>query len=89
MWALFKCIYASISHHGKLTGAPEPDPIFSKKRVEDTLTSGYLEMLGTLSKQKDGIESVQIVCCFTDYLTDCCTVKATGEIQGIHSSISP
>ena len=29
--------------------------------MEETLTSGYLEMLGTLSKQKDGIESVLIV----------------------------
>ena len=32
------------------------DPIFSKVRVADTLTYGYLEMLGVLSKQKEGIE---------------------------------
>jgi len=31
-------------------------PIFSKERVADTLTYGYLEMLGVLSKQKEGIE---------------------------------
>jgi len=35
---------------------PDSDPIFSKKRVAETLTYGYLEMLGTLSKFKDGIE---------------------------------
>ncbi|KAG6897652.1 hypothetical protein C0992_012631 [Termitomyces sp. T32_za158] len=35
---------------------PDSDPIFSKKRVADTLTYGYLEMLGTLSKYKEGIE---------------------------------
>jgi len=31
-------------------------PIFCKARVADTLTYGYLEMLGVLSKQKEGIE---------------------------------
>ena len=36
--------------------APDYDPIFSKKRVEETLTAGYLEMLGTLSKHKEGLE---------------------------------
>lgn len=41
-----------MKQHGQL----ESDPIFSKKRVSDTLTYGYLEMLGTLSKHKDGIE---------------------------------
>jgi len=39
------------SHQG-----PESDPVFSKKRIADTLTYGYLEMLGTLSKHKEGIE---------------------------------
>ncbi|KAF6757410.1 Rapamycin-insensitive companion of mTOR, N-term-domain-containing protein [Ephemerocybe angulata] len=36
-------------------GVAESEPIFSKKRVADTLTYGYLEMLGTLSKYKDGL----------------------------------
>jgi len=34
----------------------ESEPIFSKKKVSDTLTYGYLEMLGTLSKYKEGVE---------------------------------
>lgn len=37
---------------------PDIDPIFSKKRVEETLTFGYLEFLGVLSRHKDGIKYV-------------------------------
>lgn len=32
------------------------DSLFSKQRVEDTLSYGYLEMLGALSKTQRGIE---------------------------------
>ncbi|TDL23281.1 hypothetical protein BD410DRAFT_858667 [Rickenella mellea] len=46
-------------------GSPDSDPIFSKKRVEETLTAGYLDMLGTLSKQKDGIELMEKFKIFT------------------------
>ncbi|KAI8986238.1 Rapamycin-insensitive companion of mTOR, N-term-domain-containing protein [Trametes punicea] len=42
-----------------LTSAPVPDPIFSKKRMHDTLTCGYFEMLGTLSKRKEGTELLE------------------------------
>jgi rapamycin-insensitive companion of mTOR len=47
-----------LTHHCvlKFNGLPDSDPIFSKKRVSDTLTYGYLEMLGTLSKHKEGVE---------------------------------
>ena len=44
----------------KYNGAPITDPIFSQKRIAETLTYGYLEMLGTLSKHKDGIEYVSL-----------------------------
>ncbi|THH08497.1 hypothetical protein EW145_g2671 [Phellinidium pouzarii] len=47
--------------------APELDPIFSKRRVEETLTSGYLEMLGILSKQKDGLELLEKHRAFTAF----------------------
>jgi large subunit ribosomal protein L17e len=40
-------------------GVAESEPIFSKKRMLDTLTYGYLEMLGTLSKYKDGVELLE------------------------------
>ncbi|KAF8158105.1 Rapamycin-insensitive companion of mTOR, N-term-domain-containing protein [Crassisporium funariophilum] len=48
-------------------GVPGSDPIFSKKRVADTLTYGYLEMLGTLSKFKDGIELLENENIFTAF----------------------
>ena len=48
----------SLSSSLQFNGQTDSAPIFSKKRVEETLTSGYLEMLGTLSKQKDGLECV-------------------------------
>ena len=46
----------SRTHDEQFNGVPDSDPIFSKKRVAETLTYGYLEMLGTLSRFKDGIE---------------------------------
>jgi rapamycin-insensitive companion of mTOR len=42
----------------QFNGTPSSDPIFSKRRMEDTLTAGYFEMLGTLSKYPEGIEQV-------------------------------
>lgn len=38
----------------------DSDPIFSKKRVAETLTYGYLEMLGTISRHKEGVEYVSL-----------------------------
>lgn len=34
------------------------DPMFSAEKIATTLTYGYIEMLGTLSKHADGIEFV-------------------------------
>ncbi|KAJ2919190.1 hypothetical protein MD484_g1222, partial [Candolleomyces efflorescens] len=48
-------------------GVAESEPIFSKKRVADTLTYGYLEMLGTLSKYKEGIEILEKSYIFTAF----------------------
>ncbi|KAJ8080510.1 hypothetical protein PM082_017343 [Marasmius tenuissimus] len=48
-------------------GAPDSDPIFSKRRIGDTLTYGYLEMLGTLSKQKEGMEILEKYNIFTAF----------------------
>ncbi|KAF8272211.1 Rapamycin-insensitive companion of mTOR, N-term-domain-containing protein [Lactarius quietus] len=55
---LLKQLTRSFAQLDPFNGAPESDPIFSKKRVAETLTYGYLEMLGTLSKHKEGIEYV-------------------------------
>lgn len=48
----------------QFNGAPISDPIFSKKRMQETLTSGYFEMLGTMSKRKEGLEWVPSRTCF-------------------------
>ncbi|KIY71243.1 hypothetical protein CYLTODRAFT_140340 [Cylindrobasidium torrendii FP15055 ss-10] len=48
-------------------GVQDADPIFSKKRVQETMTSGYLEMLGTLSRQKEGIELLERYKIFTAF----------------------
>jgi len=44
----------------QFNGFPPSDPMLSKRRIADTLTYGYLEMLGTLSKHKEGIEWVSL-----------------------------
>lgn len=44
------------SHVVQFNGTQVSDPIFSEKRIANTLTYGYLEMLGTLSKQTEGLE---------------------------------
>ncbi|TFK61396.1 hypothetical protein BDN72DRAFT_805030 [Pluteus cervinus] len=52
-------IVKSFAQLDPFNGTPDSDPIFSKRRVADTLTYGYLEMLGTLSKFKEGIEILE------------------------------
>ena len=47
----------------QFNGIPPSDPMLSKRRIAETLTYGYLEMLGTLSKHKEGIESVSPPSC--------------------------
>ncbi|OCH89904.1 hypothetical protein OBBRIDRAFT_793801 [Obba rivulosa] len=49
------------------TNNPTPDPIFSKKRMQETLTYGYFEMLGTLSKRKEGLELMEKNKLFTSF----------------------
>ncbi|KAJ7107266.1 Rapamycin-insensitive companion of mTOR, N-term-domain-containing protein, partial [Mycena crocata] len=46
---------------------PDSDPVFSKRRVSDRLTYGYLVMLGTLSRTKEGIELLQKFKIFTAF----------------------
>jgi hypothetical protein len=45
----------------------ETEPIFSKERMENTLTCGYFALLGTFSKYKEGVrilEKFKIFSCF-------------------------
>ncbi|KAF7365155.1 hypothetical protein MVEN_00387000 [Mycena venus] len=46
---------------------PDVDPVFSKRRVSGHLTYGYLVMLGTLSKTKEGIDLLQKFKIFTAF----------------------
>ncbi|KLO15978.1 hypothetical protein SCHPADRAFT_823888 [Schizopora paradoxa] len=39
--------------------ASDAETVFSKKKIEETLTYGYLEMLGTLSKHREGVELLE------------------------------
>ncbi|KAF9452980.1 hypothetical protein P691DRAFT_720833 [Macrolepiota fuliginosa MF-IS2] len=48
-------------------GPPDSDPMFSKKRVAETLTYGYFELLGTLSKYEKGIELLEKFKVFTAF----------------------
>ncbi|KAI0061413.1 hypothetical protein BV25DRAFT_1900415 [Artomyces pyxidatus] len=64
---LLKQVTRSFAQLDPFNGTPESDPIFSKKRVSETLTYGYLEMLGTLSKHKEGIELMEKFKVFTAF----------------------
>ncbi|KAF8501078.1 Rapamycin-insensitive companion of mTOR, N-term-domain-containing protein, partial [Russula emetica] len=64
---LLKELTRSFAQLDPFNGAPESDPIFSKKRVSETLTYGYLEMLGTLSKHKEGIVLMEEAKLFTAF----------------------
>ena len=37
-------------------GTPHAHPILARDRVENTLTYGYFEMIGTLSKHREGVK---------------------------------
>ncbi|KAG6820706.1 hypothetical protein H0H93_012759 [Arthromyces matolae] len=60
-------IVKSFAQLDPFNGVPDSDPMFSKKRVADTLTYGYLEMLGTLSRSKEGIELLEKFKVFTAF----------------------
>lgn len=64
---LLKQLTRSFAQLDPFNGAPESDPIFSKKRVSETLTYGYLEILGTLSKHKEGIVLMEEAKLFTAF----------------------
>ncbi|KAH8104684.1 Rapamycin-insensitive companion of mTOR, N-term-domain-containing protein [Cristinia sonorae] len=48
-------------------GTPMNDSIFSKQRMQSTETSGYFEMLGTMSKRKEGQELLEKFKLFTAF----------------------
>ncbi|EPQ54453.1 hypothetical protein GLOTRDRAFT_116357 [Gloeophyllum trabeum ATCC 11539] len=64
-------------------GTLESDPIFSKARVQDTLTYGYLEMLGTLSAHEKGVELMEKFKIFTAFYHLSDTRSRDDLIKGI------
>ncbi|KAN0087521.1 Rapamycin-insensitive companion of mTOR, N-term domain containing protein [Tylopilus felleus] len=60
-------IVKSFAQLDPFNGTPESDPIFSKARISDTLTYGYFEMLGTLSKHPEGLELMEKSKVFTAF----------------------
>ncbi|KAN0062384.1 hypothetical protein ACQY0O_005266 [Thecaphora frezii] len=42
-----------------MSGTPISDPLMSKSRLEETLTSGYFEMLGVLTQSAEGIRLLE------------------------------
>ncbi|KAH9452898.1 hypothetical protein Pst134EB_016847 [Puccinia striiformis f. sp. tritici] len=53
------------------TGTPTTELLFSQSRVEDTLTHGYFEMLGVLSKYPEGIKLMEKFKIFTSFYALC------------------
>jgi hypothetical protein len=45
------------------SGKPSSRPMFAKDRVDRTLAHGYFEMLGTLTKHREGMLSVGPIHC--------------------------
>ncbi|PWN49565.1 hypothetical protein IE53DRAFT_388192 [Violaceomyces palustris] len=48
-----------------MAGAPVPDPLMSKSRLEETLTSGYFEMIGVLTQSIEGVRLLERFKIFT------------------------
>jgi rapamycin-insensitive companion of mTOR len=51
--------YLTVCSLRQFQGAPALDPIFSAKRMENTLTCGYFDIIGVLSKYPEGVEYVR------------------------------
>ena len=50
----------------KYSGTPTPTlhPVLARDRIENSLTYGYYEMIGTLSKHREGVKWVAPVASF-------------------------
>lgn len=71
----------------QFNGVPEQDPMFSKRRMQETLTYGYFELLGTMSKRREGLEYVPRYVILL--LIDLCLAQTAGEVQAVHRVLPP
>ncbi|CAH7686350.1 Rapamycin-insensitive companion of mTOR, middle domain-domain-containing protein, partial [Phakopsora pachyrhizi] len=53
------------------SGVSQSETLFTQTRVEDTLTHGYFEMLGVLTKSPDGIKLMERFKIFTSFYALC------------------
>ncbi|CCJ31370.1 unnamed protein product [Pneumocystis jirovecii] len=56
---LLRQISECLAQLDPISGVSCPYPLFSKQRLEETLTSGYFVLLGTLSENKEGIAMME------------------------------
>ncbi|KAG4305949.1 hypothetical protein PORY_000859 [Pneumocystis oryctolagi] len=56
---LLKQISECLAQLDPINGISCPCPLFSRQRLEETLTSGYFVLLGTLSENKEGIAMME------------------------------
>jgi hypothetical protein len=52
-------------------GQPSAQPLFARDRLENTLTYGYFEMIGTLTKHHKGIQLLEKFKFFTSFYHLC------------------
>ncbi|KAK3811657.1 MAG: Rapamycin-insensitive companion of mTOR, N-term-domain-containing protein [Linnemannia gamsii] len=56
---ILRLIADGLAQLDPMQGHPESDPIFSKEKMETTMTSGYFEMLGTLCRTRSGCKLLE------------------------------
>ncbi|KAK4705182.1 rapamycin-insensitive companion of mTOR, partial [Phenoliferia sp. Uapishka_3] len=56
-----------LSQLDPLGNVPAPDIVFSKERMDRFLTSGYFEMMGTLTKSREGVRLLEHFKIFTSF----------------------
>ncbi|WVF67846.1 hypothetical protein IAT40_002607 [Kwoniella sp. CBS 6097] len=56
---LLKQMLDGFNELDQYVGQPTAHPIFSRDRIENTLTYGYFEMIGTLSKHREGMKLME------------------------------
>lgn len=68
---LLRQIVECLQELDQYAGQPSTQPVFSRERLENTLTYGYFEMIGTLSKHQKGIQLMEKFKFFTTFYHLC------------------
>lgn len=76
---LLRQIADSFAELDQYAGQPSPNPFFSKSRIENTLSVGYFDMLGVLSKHPEGIKLMEAFTFFT-HAYHLCELRSRDDI---------